>query len=255
MSNRDSVTHDILRYVDAGADFYLRVMGQAAHMEIIDNGIYEIMRSRDGINNLASVYNMRLEHLADDVLTQTVQEIRDMKLHTWWPLSGSERLLRAIHGRIPAYSLDDMELYGAMLPAELPKYPPPPAFLNIREAVTLEEFTVWCDLDIVTEHGGTAVFYPPNHLHLLESGKLHAFIGYVEGIPVATSSFLNNVGIASLEFVSTVPAYRRRGIARAMCRHALQEAFRAGASVVSARPFGDGRMLGRSLGFRLVETC
>lgn len=54
------IIEEMLKYVDKGADFYLRAMGDAEHMEIIDNGNYEVMRSCGNINNLSSIYNIRI---------------------------------------------------------------------------------------------------------------------------------------------------------------------------------------------------
>lgn len=247
-------TQEMLRYVDAGADLYLRAMGDASHMEIIDNGVYEIMRSRGSINDLCSVYNMRLEQLCDDALEKTVQEIKDLKMHTWWPLASSDRVKNAIFGKKPVYSIDDFEIYGVMQPDDLPSYPEKPDFVEIKRVGTQSEFETWCDIDNNTEHGGTVIFYPPNHMHLVESGKLTCFLGCVENTPVATSATLSHDGIASLEFVSTLPGYRNKGIAKALCQHALQEAFRGRAQIVSVRAIGDGRALGKSLKFHFVET-
>ena len=46
---------EALAYVDAGADFYLRVMGDAVHMELRDNGVYETMRSAGDVNTICAL--------------------------------------------------------------------------------------------------------------------------------------------------------------------------------------------------------
>ena len=244
--------HEALQCVDTGADFYLRAMGDAEHMEIIDNGVYEIMRSRSAVNDLASVYNMRLEALPDAALADTIAEIRALGIHTWWPLSASDRVAQAIHGRRPRYAADDIEIYGIMQPSELPAFPEAPPFLRIVRVETAGDFATWCELDNTTEHGGSVIFYPPNHMHLIAHEKLIAFVGYCGSEPIATSAVLDDGGIASLEFVCTAPSHRMRGIATAMCRHALTHAFAAGAKVVTTRGIADGRALVKSLGFRVI---
>ena len=246
--------NEALSYIDMGADFYLRVMGDAEHMELRDNGLYETMQSRGDINNLASVYNMRLEGLSSDALVDIIDEIRELRMHTWWPLSASERVLNAIHGKIPVYTAEDIEIYGIMLPGELPEYAATPAHVKIERVETLGNFAVWCDLDNNTEHHGTVIFHAQNHMHLIESGKLTAFLGVADGTPAATCGILDNDGVASLEFVSVLSDYRKRGFATALCRNALGYAFSNGARVVTTRAIADGRALCKTLGFRIITT-
>ena len=180
---------EALAYVDAGADFYLRVMGDAVHMELRDNGVYEIMRSAGDVNNLASVCNMRLEGLSSDALVDVIGD-----------------------------------------------------------------FAAWCDLDNNTEHHGTVIFHAENHFRLIKSGKRTAFLGIADGAPVATCGILNNDGVASLEFVSVQPDYRKRGIARLLCQNALGYAFANGAVVVTTRAIGGGTGLCKALDFCIITT-
>lgn len=39
---------EICRHIDNGANFYLRLLGDAQHMEYSDNGYYSIIRPKDG---------------------------------------------------------------------------------------------------------------------------------------------------------------------------------------------------------------
>ena len=245
---------EALRYVDRGADCYLRAMGTADHMQIIDDGTCEIMRSKGAINDLCSVYNVRIEDLRDDELIKTIDRIRALGIrHIWWPLAASDRVLMAIHGRIPRYSPDDFEIYGCMDAPAMTQLQVPKG-LAIKRVSSIDDFITWCRLDNETEHGGNVIFYPPNHMHLIESGKLTAYLGCVDGAPVATSAILNDGDIASLEFVSTLPGYRRRGIARTMCHHALTEGFGGGAKVITTRGIADGRGIVVQVGFRVMDT-
>lgn len=242
---------EIMHYVDAGADFYLRMIADADHMEILDNGIYEMMRSRGGVNDLCVVYNIRLDHLSDEGIKQAMQEIKDLNVHTWWP-SFSERVLDVIYGkdRKPESIFSDEELYGIMLSEEMSNYPVHPDSIMISRVRSQEEFQVWCDLDNLVEHGGNIHMHPQNHYHLINNGKLRCYLGYVDNKPVTTSAILNNVGVASLEFTVTLPEYRQKGYAKAVCQFALNDAFRDGIKTISIRAIGNARMLGRSLGFR-----
>lgn len=237
--------------IDDGAHFYIRMIADAEHMEIVDNGIYEIMRSRGDINNMCVVYNIRLDHLSDEEIVRAIQEIKGLKMHTWWPHL-SERVLDIMHGRgkRPAWAFDDTELYGIMLADEMPRYPRIPSSIRVSRVRSQEEFQTWCDLDNEVEHSGDVHIHPQNHYHLIENEKLRCYLGYVDGIAATTAAILNNEGTASLEFTVTTPEHRQRGYAKAVCQLALKDAFKAGIKIVSVRAIGNARMLGKSLGFK-----
>lgn len=240
---------EIMKYVDAGADFYLRVMGSADHMEIVDNGIYEMMRSKGTINDLCSIYNIRVDNLSDEEIGKLIAEIKSLNMHVWWPYS--ERLLDALHGKDRGF--DDFELYGAMLPDDMPQYSPLPDSIDIRRVNSLADFETWCDMVNNLAHGGTVCIHPRNHYHLVKSGEIRCYLGSVDGVTVATSGVLNNGGIGSLEFAATMPEYREKGFAKAVCQIAIVDAFEDGIRVLSARAIENGRMLGRSLGFKYID--
>jgi predicted GNAT family acetyltransferase len=244
-------TKQFRKYIDDSAYFYIRMIADAKHMEIIDNGIYEMARSRGDVNSLCVVYNIRLDHLSDEEIIKAIKEIRELKVHTWWPHL-SERVLDIMHGKgkRPAWSFDDTELYGTMLPEEMPRYPRTPSFIQVRRVRTKDEFKAWCEIDNRIEHGGNVHIHPQNHYHLLKNGKLRCYLGYVNGVGMTTAAILNNEGTASLAFTVTTPENRQKGYAKAVCQFALKDAFKAGIKIVSVAAIGDARMLGRSLGFK-----
>jgi len=78
------------------------------------------------------------------------------------------------------------------------------------------------------------------------------YVGSLAGTPVATASIFLGAGVAGLYFVSTAPAFRRRGLGMAISYTALAGArdlgFRAG--VLGSSPMGHA--VYRRLGFRDV---
>ncbi|MDR2515706.1 MAG: GNAT family N-acetyltransferase [Christensenellaceae bacterium] len=245
---------EALALVDRGANFYLHCIGDAAHMALDDNGLFETMRPNGDVNDLSSLFNLRLGALSDGELHRVIGEVRAKRIHTWWPLAASERVLSALYpdGKRPVYAESDLETYAVMLPGELPAAIPPPSGFTVRIGDSLAAFSLWCELDNRLEHGGKRVFHPKNHLHLLDEGKMTCFLGFFKGEAVSTCAILSDGGAASLEFVSTEPKFRRRGFAAALCDEALAYAFGRGASSVSVRAVGDGRFLGARLGFRYL---
>lgn len=64
------------------ANYYLRLLGDAKHMEYRDNGYYSIIRPESGDKCGTSIFNIQLEQLPDSELQQKVDEIKALNLHT-----------------------------------------------------------------------------------------------------------------------------------------------------------------------------
>lgn len=242
-----------LSLVDGWADFYLRAMGLAEHMKIVDNGRYETMGPIGNTDSPSSVYNMRLDNLSDQELHNTIQEIRDLNKHTWWPLAASDRVLQAIHGKIPVYTVDDGEIYSILMPEDLPCYSVATRDVEIRHVNAPDDFELWCGF--INSSYGTIAFDYKNHFHLVEEGKLNCFLGFVDGKAVGISAILNNDGAAALEFVVVLPVYCKKGIATVLCQSAISYACMIGVKHIVGRGGQDGsRRLIEKLGFSIVTT-
>jgi ribosomal protein S18 acetylase RimI-like enzyme len=78
-------------------------------------------------------------------------------------------------------------------------------------------------------------------------------LGRLNGVPVATSELFVGEGVASVQYVVTLPEVRRRGIGTAMTSQVLRDAHALGykVAVLTASPDGIGSY--RRLGFR--EFC
>lgn len=55
-------------------------------------------------------------------------------------------------------------------------------------------------------------------------GAFHGFVGYIDGLPVATAATVVAQGVAGVYSVATLPHCRKRGYAEALIRHALSSA-------------------------------
>lgn len=78
------------------------------------------------------------------------------------------------------------------------------------------------------------------------------FTGYMDGMPVTSASLLLAGGIAGVYDVSTVPAYRKRGLGRAITLTAMSEAAQRGYQVAYLRASHEGFNVYRSLGFKTL---
>lgn len=240
---------EVLGYVDNWANFYLGVFGNAQHMECYDNGRYTWIHPRNGYSGADSVFNIRLENLSSEEQRDTIEEIKAMKKHTWWNYY-SDRVNNMIfpEGRsLPVEN--DWEVYSLMFPDEKPSYRN--NSVNIHRVVSLSEFCIWAGIVNRYIHGAE-MFHPNNHYHLCKNGVIRCYIAYDQNVPAAVSSTMKNGSIYSLDFVATLPEYRRKGLATVLCQTAITEAFRDGAEIVTARAYDESKMLGELLGFKYL---
>lgn len=243
---------EIIRHINDGANFYLRVLGNAEHMEYSDNNYYSMIRPKAGQQGVTSAFNLRLEHLPEQEWKEKIDEIKKMNLHIWWGLGLSERMMEAVFGDnkpLPATEDNDEEGYMAMLPEDKPEYGV--AGITVRSVCNAHDFKLWADISNEILHGGYPVMHPGNHYHLCESGIMPCYIAYDNGEAASVCSVIHNKDIASLEFVCTLEKYRNKGLARAVCVTAIEEAFSHGAKIITLRAFPEAKKLYLNMGFKL----
>ncbi|MCI8443007.1 MAG: GNAT family N-acetyltransferase [Provencibacterium sp.] len=79
---------------------------------------------------------------------------------------------------------------------------------------------------------------------------LRVYLGTVNGVSVSTAATIQTEEEASLEFVSTLPEYRRQGAAGGVCSAALEELFENGPGVVTLSASPGSSSLYEQMGFR-----
>lgn len=245
---------EIRKHIDDGANFYLRLLGEAEHMEYSDNGYYSIIKPKDGQEGGTSLSNIRLDHLSDEVLKEKVNEIKGLNLHTWWGIALSERMLETVFGGNrpkQATETNDEEANMAMLPNEKPVYTEIIDAITVKKVDNAEDFKLWADISNKILHGGYPIMHPENHYHLCQDGIMPCYVAYYNGKPASVCSIINNKGISSLEFVATLEEYRGRGLAKAVCTTAIDEAFENGSKIITLRAFPEAKRLYKWLGFKI----
>ncbi len=86
-----------------------------------------------------------------------------------------------------------------------------------------------------------------------EGTPWHHYIGWLHGQPVAIVSLLFHAGVAGIYGVTTIPQYRRQGVAATMTSHTLHEACRRGYRIAILSPSEMSDALYRRIGFQ--EYC
>jgi GNAT superfamily N-acetyltransferase len=247
---------EIMKRIDDGANFYLRQLGNASHMEYVNNGCYSMIYPKVGQEGGRSLFEVTLDDLSDEEARQTIAEIQALDMHIWWGLCLSDRIADMVWGKdrpilTPEQHENDEEFYMAILPEEKPIYGKAGDGIDVRPVETVQEFGIWADICNTVLHGGYPIVHRVNHFDICKAGIMPCYIGYYQGTPAAVSATLKNDGLSSLEFVATLEGFRKKGLARAVCQLAVEEAFSKGSQIVTLRAFPDAKNLYQSLGFRI----
>jgi ribosomal protein S18 acetylase RimI-like enzyme len=244
---------EIIKYVNDGAIYYLQLFGKATHMEYINNGYYSYIRPKGNEQGVSFVFDVKIENLSKKEQTEKIDEIKKLNMPIWWDLPISENLYKLIFGKEkPKGSADDEELYMAILPNEKPNNKILPE-TDIKKVDSKELFKMWAKITNDNNNGYQDI-HPENHFHLCEDGLMDCYICFKNGLAVSTATIMNNNGIASLEFVATVPEYQKKGFATLICIYAVNEAFYNRAKIITVRainPFA--KKIYSSIGFRIYN--
>ncbi|MDF2544582.1 MAG: hypothetical protein K0S47_4300 [Herbinix sp.] len=246
---------EIMKLIDDGANFYCRQLGNASHMEFVQNECYSMIYPKQGQEGGTSLFDVKLDHLTEEDVLQMIHEIKSKNVHTWWGLCLSDRIADYVWGidrpiLTPEQHENDEELYMALFPEEMSVYETYSNDIQIKPVTTIEEFGVWADICNLVLHGDYPIMHRVNHFEICKNGIMPCYLGYYQGEPVAVSAILNHSNISSLEFVATLPEYRRKGLAKALCQKAVEDAFANGSSIITTRAFADAKNIYKSLGFQ-----
>ncbi|MCL2300806.1 MAG: GNAT family N-acetyltransferase [Firmicutes bacterium] len=225
---------EIIKRVDDGANNYIRMFGEAPHMESIDNGVYRIIRPKKGEQGIKFICDVRPERLDKKI----IRKIKRLKMPVWWPLQTQK----------PGDELYMAAFPGEMIAHEKAKF--------ARRAETPEDFARWA----ASANGGFDVAYacihPQYHYPLCQRGALRCYFIEVDGQIAATAAIMTDGANASLEFVATEKTHRRQGLASGVCAAAIADAFARGAEIVTLRAGNEGtRELYTSLGFKIYNEA
>ncbi|MEM8531977.1 MAG: GNAT family N-acetyltransferase [Chloroflexota bacterium] len=197
--------------------------------------------------------------LTQDAVAREIAELKTdvhrMQMPSFWwvgpdskPDDLSNHLKQA--GFVPAGSMTNMVVDLNTLDANTPL---PPEF-SIRIVEDTDTLDTWAHVVAVGSE------LPPNAnepLRVLEQAVgirpkhlSRRYIGYVNDVPVATSVLVLHAGIAGMYAVSTLEAYRQRGIGAAMTRLPLLDARAMGYQVGILQATQMGEPVYRRLGFQ-----
>lgn len=172
----------------------------------------------------------------------------------WWtgpqtrPRDLGDRL--QAHGFAPIAQLPGMALVLDAVDGDEPL----PDGLAIRRVTGDADLAVWGEV------AATAFELPPfagdasrDFMRHADPATMCAYTGWLDGAPVATSAAMLADAVAGIYDVATLPAARRRGIARAMTLAALRDARTNGCAIAILHASDMAAGVYRAMGFR--EYC
>lgn len=244
---------EIIRHIDDGANFYISLFGNAEHMEIVDRTYYRYIKPKTAVHGISFIYDIHLDNIPLEQAKMIVSDIKSLNMPFWLNLSSSDELFRLFFGKNREHGQtefrDNDEIYMALLPSHQKNYKN--VDKKIIKVQSADEFAVWADINNGILAGGLPDMHPIYHYPLCRKGVMKCYVVYEQEKPVAVSAIMDNHGIASLEFVATVPELRRKGYAKAACEKAIQDAFENGVKIITVRAINlAAAKLYESLGFR-----
>ncbi len=228
-----------------------------AHSGIIDyhEGSVRWIIPKDGEKGPLLAFRIRLdEKNAGEEIDQLIQGILDKKVPQNWVLTP---------GDTPSHLIEIMEEKGFQnLAAD--GSPEPAMLLNRKEFVpyqssddgivcrkvqTKKDFQSWVSIVNTVLHGWDMI--DADHYYTwVENGYMDVYLGEIDGTPVSTAATIRNGEAASLEFVSTLERYRRKGVASVVCSKALTDLFEDGVEDVTLSACGESVNLYEKFGFK-----
>jgi len=243
---------EIIKRVDDGANYYIRLFGDAPHMESIDNGVYRVVRPKQGEHGIRFIADVRPELLNK----KKIREIKRLRMPVWWGLLISDDLYRLVYHKKRKKNMEIKpgdELYMAAFPGEMISHEKAKL---ARRVETPDDFARWAKSMCDILSGGFPDIHPQHHYPLCQRGALRCYYIEINGQIASTAAIMMDGANASLEFVATNPAHRRQGLAGGVSVAAVNDAFACGAEIVTLRAMNPGtRELYTSLGFKIYNEA
>ncbi|HEY7293816.1 MAG TPA: GNAT family N-acetyltransferase [Dehalococcoidia bacterium] len=152
---------------------------------------------------------------------------------------------------VEAAGMERLEPSPGMVLGPLAGQPPAVPGLEIRRVEDPDLLHVYNDT--MTGGFGGGAWAEPEILRtpaLLDIPDLTHYVGFVEGMPVATAMRFTSHRIAGVFNVSTVPAYRRRGVGEAMTWRAALDGLAEGAVASALQASAMGAPVYARMGYR-----
>ena len=137
--------------------------------------------------------------------------------------------------------------------APIPTIPPPPSTLVIRTA--RDRSALDDHLDVLIASFGMPREFGARLLNerLLRMPGCELYVGYVDGVPVASSMLCATNGMAGVWNVGCLPSHRKRGLGEAMTWQAVRRGAELHCDIANLQASEMGQPIYERMGFRVVS--
>ncbi len=240
-----------------GMETYFRTFALADNM-CLHAGDVEWISPRPNSTGPSLVYKVSLdESTVDARLAEMVPGLKAGAIPSLWvisPTSTPADIADHLHaiGFRGGFDPEHAEPGMALDVDEFSMQPRPDLDVEVDKVASLNEFAVWIDVVNEALHGWDML--STEHYHAWMRHEPYSFyLGCYRGTPIATLATLQDgetASTASVEFVSTLKEYRRRGAATALCIKAIRDLQRKGVRVVTLRSSTEAIPVYARLGFK-----
>lgn len=237
-----------------GMALYFRTFALADNVCLHAEDI-EWIAPKPGANGPALVYRVSLEEqTAYARLESLLPEIKAGTIPAFWVISPTSTPSNIVDCLV-SMGFRNLSNAGSPEPGmalEIEAFlPGARANLNtqVRKVTSVDAFAVWISIVNEALHGWDLLSVK-HYAAWLSHEPLSFYLGYRNGTPIATLATIQDGATASIEFVSTLEAYRHQGAATALCVEAIKKLQSAGAKIVTLRSHTEAIPLYAGLGFR-----
>jgi ribosomal protein S18 acetylase RimI-like enzyme len=247
MENKMTVK-EIIGYVDDGANYYVSLIGKAKHMNCVIKDNYSYVFPKEGEKGITFIYDVNIDSLNENKRQDILEEMKSLNMPIWWNLKSQFEK----EGKIG--TVEDEELYMAILPGEEKPYVNESSKSIIKRIDSPELFKIWANHINNILSNGYPDIHPEYHYNLCQDKLMDCYLSFIDNNPVSSATIMNNSGIASLEFIATNPDYRQKGFAKEICSHAICEEILKGTKIITVRAINiKAKELYKKLGFRIYN--
>lgn len=165
---------------------------------------------------------------ADEYVDETLAYFTSKRIPWWWwtwpsaePADLRDRLTARGMALLASFPVMSVDLRAIR---EDWSWPEGLTIARVANADMLEKWTQPAAVALGLAEGVSRFIAVFSALGFEEDAPVQSYIGYVEGIPVATSQMFLGAGVAGIYSVGTIPEYRGRGIGKALTIAPLRDA-------------------------------
>ncbi|MCL4504925.1 MAG: GNAT family N-acetyltransferase [Chloroflexi bacterium] len=248
---------DNKHYVDAivkGSESYFRAFALADNMRH-HLGDIEWILPLPNTPGPSIVYRVSLdERTANERIGELMPGLQDGTIPSYWVITPNSTPKNIVNILVSNgfKDISDPEHPELGMALDIKMIPEPPLSnpnIEVKKVVSTSEFEVWIDVVNRALHGWNMLTIE-HYSSWLSRDEISFYLGYLNGIPIATISTMQDEDCASVEFVSTLKEYRNQGVATTICVKALQNLKQKGVKTVTLRSSSEAIPLYKKLGFK-----